>query len=324
MNVVTIGVGAGLVSALLIAVLAKATPLALLLFLLAPIPVLVVSLGWNHRSGLVASAVGGIAVALIAGPADGVAYALGTALPAWWLAYLAQLGRPLPDGTIEWYPLGRLLAWIAATAALTYLAAALVPEADFAAYEASSRQAAELLLRMQTGVRAPAPLPNFGEMPASEVIARLADAAPVFAAQGFVVVLLFYVWLSGKIVSVSGRLARPWPYLPATRMPRAVLIVPAAALIGASLLDGFPGVLAMALLGAFSMAFALQGLALIHATTVGRGGRFFVLAGTYLLILMSQGLILLALVLLGLLDTAFDLRARLKPRGKSGPGTPST
>src|SRR3712207_5193797 len=118
MNFVATGIGAGLVSALLTAVVIKATPLAAVLYLLAPIPVLIVSLGWNHRSGLVAAAVGGLAIAVFLSPLSGVAFALVTGLPAWWLAYLALLGRPNPDGSMEWYPLGRLLAWIAGTAAL--------------------------------------------------------------------------------------------------------------------------------------------------------------------------------------------------------------
>src|SRR5829696_1459657 len=112
MNSIAVGVGAGLVSALLIAVVAKATPVALLLFLHAPIPILIVTLGWRHRTGLVASAAGGIAIALALSPIEGVGFAVGTGLPAWWLGYLALLGKAQPSGAVDWYPLGRLLAWI--------------------------------------------------------------------------------------------------------------------------------------------------------------------------------------------------------------------
>jgi hypothetical protein len=68
MNFVATGIGAGLVSALLWAVVLKATPLAEVLYLLAPIPVLIVSLGWNHRSGLIAALVGGLAIAAFVSP----------------------------------------------------------------------------------------------------------------------------------------------------------------------------------------------------------------------------------------------------------------
>src|SRR5215204_5487917 len=102
MNFIVAGIGAGLVSALLTAVVLKATPLAAVLYLLAPIPVLIVSLGWNHRSGLVASAVGGLAIAAFLAPISGLGFAIVTALPAWWLSYLALLGRPGQDGVMEW------------------------------------------------------------------------------------------------------------------------------------------------------------------------------------------------------------------------------
>src|SRR5690349_9605017 len=150
MNFVATGIGAGLVSALLTAVIVKATPLAAVLYLLAPIPVLIVSLGWDHRSGLIAALVGGIAIALILSPISGLGFAIITALPAWWLSYLALLGRPGPDGAMEWYPIGRLLAWIAATAALTILAAGLISTGgDYGTFDQNARAVADAFVDTQ-------------------------------------------------------------------------------------------------------------------------------------------------------------------------------
>src|SRR5215218_9887174 len=120
-SLLAIGFGAGLASALLFAVVVTGSSLALLLSLVAPLPILIAALGWNHRAGLVATLAGAGAVALAFRPTAGLAYALGWALPAWWLAYLTLLARPQSDGAPEWYPLGRLLLWIAATAALVTL-----------------------------------------------------------------------------------------------------------------------------------------------------------------------------------------------------------
>lgn len=322
-NVVSVGIGAGLVSALLIAVVVKATALAVLLFLLAPIPILIVTLGWSHRAGLTAAAVGGIALALALSPLEGVAFAVGTALPAWWLGYLALLGRPNPDGTTEWYPLGRLLTWIAATAALTVLGTALVSAGDYETFHRRWRALAELFVRRQTGTPADAPLPDFGQIPAEDLIEQFATIAPMLAAQGFALILTLYVWIGAKIVSVSGRLPRPWPYIPALLMPRSTLLLLVGAVVMISF-GGFVRLFGFAVLGAMITAFGLQGLAGLHQITAGRSHRTALLSVAYVLIFLSQGTLVLALVSFGVLDTAFGLRRRLTLAGPPGsrPGPP--
>ena len=90
---------------------------------------------------------------------------------------------------------------------------------------------------------------------------------------------------------------------------------------------GFAGVFGLSLLGATLMAFGLQGLAGIHQVTLGRGGRTAMLTIAYLLLVLSQGMLFIALILFGIADTLFGLRARLKlppapPLG--GPGPRST
>jgi len=325
MNLVSAGVGAGLVSALLIAVVVKATALAVLLFLLAPIPILIVTLGWSHRAGLVAAAVGGLALALALSPLECLAFAVGTALPAWWLGYLALLGRPNPDGTVEWYPLGRLMAWIAATAALTVLATALLSAGDYETFHRRWRQLAEVFLRRQTGTPADAPLPDVGQMPASALVDQFATIAPMLAAQGFALILTLYVWVGAKIVHVSGRLPRPWPYIPAMMMPRSTLLMLVGAVVMASL-GGFVGLFGFAVLGALITAFGLQGLAGLHQVTAGRAHRTALLVVAYVFLFLSQGALVFALVLFGVADTAFGLRRRLAlpqaPGPRPGPPAP--
>src|SRR5687767_10387258 len=120
------GVGAGLTSALLFAVTATRSPIGMLLLYVAPLPVLIAALGWNHRSGLVAVAAGALASTVVFRLEVGIAFAVGVALPAWWLAYLALLGRPTADGSLEWYPLGRLLLWLGACSAGIAFAVAFV------------------------------------------------------------------------------------------------------------------------------------------------------------------------------------------------------
>ena len=333
-----LGVGAGLVAALLFSVLLKASALAILLYLLAPLPILIVGLGWSHRAGLAAVASGALALALLVSPYLGLAFAAYLALPAWWLAYLAMLGRPGPDGTLEWYPTGRLLAWVAGTAALAFVAIAVIASPDYDTFRTQLTEMSRRVVQMQIQRgRLPAPAPGKAadadaataetpkadapktDTPASsddltgEVADALATLAPALAAQGFAVLLTFYLWAAARIVQISGRLPRPWPDIPATAMPRAVLLVLAGA-FALALAPGFVGVLGVALMGALSAAFALQGLAAFHDRSRGRPGRLGLLVGLYVVLFLTQGLAMLALVLFGIADTALD-RRRSQPRG---------
>lgn len=312
MRTIAISVAAGLVSALLIAAGARANALAILLFLLAPLPILIVSLGWTHRAGLIAAAAGAGALALPVGGLAALGFLAWTGLPAWWLAYVALLGRPGADGAVEWYPIGRVLAWVAATATLALAAVVLISAGSFEAFQTQARDAAEAVLRAQTRTPRPEPLPEIGGRPAEAVAERFVAVAPLFVGQSFAFILAFHLWAAAKIVHLSGRLPRPWPHLPATTMPRAVLGVAALGL-GLLALGGFPGVLGLALLGALMAVFTLQGLALAHQRSARLRSRLAFLAGLYGLIVISQGAILIPVAIVGLADVAFGLRGAEAP-----------
>lgn len=352
---ISVGAGAGLVAALLFGVLLKGTTLSILLYLLAPLPILIVGLGWSHRAALAAVVSGALALALFVAPSLSLAFAAYLAIPAWWLAYLALLGRSTTDGAIEWYPTGRLLAWVAGTAALAFIAIAVIAAPDYDTFRSQLSTMSRRIVQVQVQRgRIPPPAqnapsneapagnaerpadsaasqPQGGEQPkpgttgetkadetkpddlASEVADALASAAPAIAAQGLTILFTFYLWAAARIVQISGRLLRPWPDLPSTMMPRSALLVFAAALTLA-MVPGYPGALGIALIGAFSAAFALQGLAAFHDRSRGRPGRFALLAGLYVLLFLTQGVAMLALILFGIADTALD-RRRPKPRG---------
>ena len=320
-KIIAVGIGAGLVSALLVMVVVKATTLALLLYFLAPIPILIVSLGWNHRAGLVAAATGALALFLAtSSPMSGVGFAIGTALPSWWLGYLALLGRPTAEGTIEWYPLGRLLGWIAATAALSLIAAAVLSTGGYEAFQQNAHAAGGAIVQMLLGGASGSDAAKLDQAQREQLTQGFAALLPLIAGQGITLFLAFYLWAAAKVVAVSGRLPRPWPFIPGVVMPRTILAAVVAAVV-LSFFGGFVGVFGLALIGALGTAFGLQGLASLHARTAGKPGRVPVLILTYLLMLLSQGALLIIFTLLGLIETAFGWRVR----ASGGPGArPST
>lgn len=328
-----IGIGAGLVSALLFGMLLKATPLALVLYLLAPLPILIVGLGWSSRAALAAAASGSLALALVVGPFLGLGFAAYLAVPAWWLAYLALLGRPNADGTLEWYPTGRLLGWTGGTAALAFIAIAVMSSPSHEAFQSQLRSLAGTIVKAQMRDVPAQPKPDASKPGAApdadrpdaakdgsttapaeaEAHADLADAlarvVPAFAANGLALLLTFYLWASARIVQLSGRLPRPWPDIPATIMPRAMLGLLGIAVILA-FAPGYAGVLGTALVGSVSAVFALQGLAAFHDRSRGRPARGAMLFGLYLILFFTQGVALIVLTLFGLADTALNRRRR--------------
>lgn len=342
-----IGIGAGLVSALLFGVLLKGTLLSIILYLLAPLPILIVGLGWSHKAALVAAVTGAVALSFLQ-PFLGLGFLAYLALPAWWLAYLALLGRPNAEGGMEWYPTGRLLAWTAGTAGLAFVAIAVIASPNFETFQTQLRGMTRTLVKMQGQPRpappaaAPAGAPSTGEnssssepqatppdsdakaAPSAEagtdqqnaVADALAAIAPGLATQGLAVLLTFYLWAAARIVRISGRLPRPWPDIPSTAMPRSVLGILGGACVLA-MLPGYAGVLGVCLIGALTAAFAMQGLAAFHDRSRNRPGRLALLFGLYLILFFTQGVALFALTLFGLADTAFNRRRPKEDAGRT-------
>jgi hypothetical protein len=302
-------------------VVVTGSPLGIILSYVAPLPVLIGALGWNHRSGLVATAVGGLATALAFRPEAGLAFVIGSALPAWWIAYLALLGRPNADGSLEWYPLGRLLLWVAASAAvITFVGALALGSWDYGTYRDALRSTIENVIRIQLHVPAETPLPpTFGGVPREQFLEALVGAVPFLAATAFALVLALNLWIAAKVVAISQRLPRDWPVIPATRMPHSALMLLAGA-VAVSFVPGLVGVLALAFAGGLLMAFALQGLALLHHVSRGRPGRTGLLVGAYILLAFIAHTFLPLLALAGIADTAVDLRRRF-PGGAPPPTT---
>ncbi|GAU84905.1 DUF2232 domain-containing protein [Bosea sp. BIWAKO-01] len=299
-----VGIGAGLVSALLFAVVITGSPLAILLYSAAPLPIFIAALGWNHRAGLVATAAGAITGMVALSFAAGLNFALIVALPAWWIAYLALLARNDGTGVAEWYPLGHLLVWIAAIAALTTVGSALVMTTDYDTYRTVIARVIENLLSEMVRSRLIA-LP--ADVKVSELALTLAPAVPVGIGASFVTTIVANLWLAAKAVQVSGRLPRPWPFIPATTVPRQALILLGLAM-AVGTLGGFIGVAGAAMTGALLAAFMFSGLATIHDLTRGKAWRGPALISVYLALVIMQALLTPLLSLAGIVDSLLGRR----------------
>jgi hypothetical protein len=306
-----IALAAGAASALMFASVISGVLFSIVLFYLAPLPLMVAAIGW----GPIWATIGGIAAAIGLGTVFGlsycIAFAVAVALPAWWLGHLVMLGRPTvtdaplenaapaDSPAMEWYPVGRVLIWIAGLAALTTFAALLTLGTDAASITGSLHRGVSRVL-------------GSAEVPVSPDLDQWIDAmiriAPGAAATFATVTLSLNLWLAAKVTASSGLLRRPWPDLKALVLPPMTLAALFAA-IGFCFAGGLVAILAVIVTSTLLMAYALTGFAVLHTLTLALRSRPFWLGSTYALVMMFFWP-LLAMVVLGLADAAFGLRQR--------------
>ncbi len=324
----TLGIGAGAAAALLFASVTSGSLLSVLLFYIAPLPIMIAGLGWSHWSALIGAVTGGLAVAALFGPLFFFGFLATAGLPGWWLSYLAMLARPAGargDGgtgaapALEWYPPGRLVVWSAGLAVLLIVLAVPNFGMDAETFRASMHQALSELLQIETGTQPGDTLAVPGINNAQKLLDFLTTALPLAAAVIATITNAFNLWLAGSIVRFSGRLMRPWPDLAAMRFPRPLALVLAGAAL-VSFLGGLPGIISGALVAALLMAYGILGFAVLHTITKGMSARLFLIGGVYAAVLVI-GWPVFALCLLGLIETVIDLRARIA-RARGTPPTP--
>jgi len=316
--IIPIGLAAGCASALMFASIISGALISLLLFYLAPLPLMVAALGW----GPIAATIGGIVAAsglgLIFGLPYCIAFVITVALPAWWLGHLALLGRPFTDPAagngaapaapqFEWYPAGRILLWISGFAALTTIAAMLTLGSDSETITGSLRSG---LMRILGSRDAASP----GDI--ERWVTALAIIAPAAATLVAMMTLTLNLWLAGKITVTSGRLQRPWPDLKSAELPPMTLVALCVAL-AFCFIGGIVAMFAQIATTALMMAYGLTGFAVLHTLTLALKSRLFWLCCTYAIV-VAFGWPVLAMIALGLADAVFGLRQRYL-RGKPPP-----
>jgi hypothetical protein len=324
---ILIGIGAGAASALLSLSLVSGSPISLLLVFIASLPILIVTIGWSGSVGLIAVAAAAIGLGLIVDWRLPLSYVVSVGAPAWWLGYLAMLARPaeVPEdaeqsgeqppapAALEWYPVGRLVVWTAILGAAGIVI--LVPYLGFdkQTFDATLREFFQRMLRAQPGPDGTLQIPNVRNPKA--LLDILVLAAPPAAALGGTIMFMANLWLAGRIALMSGRLRRPWPDIPSMELPVAAAGIVAAAL-AASFLPDILGLIGGVIAAAMLIAYGVYGLAVVHAITRGLSGRVVILGVIYAVLLL-QGWPILILSLVGLIDTAVDIRGRVaRWRGK--------
>lgn len=312
---------AGAASALMFASIVSGALISLVLVYLAPLPLMLAAIAWGPLCGALGGLVATLVIAGALSPPLALGYGLAFALPGWWLGHLAMLGRPLASGIagsdaaslqVEWYPLGRILLWIAALATLLTAGSLYSLGSDASAISDAMRRGFAKILSLVSETTVTESDPRVGLMVA---------VIPVLVAASQMATLTLNLWLAAKVAAVSGRLHRPWPDLSGTSLPPMTLVALCVAL-AFSFFSGMTGILSVVVTTVLMMAYALVGLAVLHTITRDLANRGFWLATAYAILLMfSVSLVLLTA--LGLADAVFGFRERFL-RNRQPPPLPTT
>ncbi len=333
--------GSGLATALLfLAARQQGAFAALMLASLAPLPIMIATLGFGHLTGLGAAMAAPVTIAafvsaanaaafstkvLLAAGLNGLIFAVALSLPVWGLAWLATTGQsqvflpwlrgflhsavpePIEKPTAQLrYPFGDMLLAIAIIAVFIVSIVLVIWVTHQGSYTAALASAAAHVEPMIIEMIGPRDLPKTLDL---MTLAKLViELMPAVAACLITFALTANLWLAGRVVELSHRLAYPWPDIPHNlRVPRILALV-LAVCCGLAFLHGLPGAVARTAAASLGILFVLQGLAVVHDVTRGMRFRTSLLCGLYLAIgfLMPWPLVIFAVI--GLVDAALSLR----------------
>jgi hypothetical protein len=319
MTTILIALAAGIASATMFASIVSGALASLLLFYLAPLPLMVAALGWGSTAALVGGLFASAGLAALFSFTYMAAFMLTIALPAWWLGHLALLARPMSNDpqlanmvpALDWYPVGRVLVWTVVFASITTFAALLTLGTDDTSISAGLRRGLEAVM----GVR----MTDSPQGDRDRVLDILVSIAPGAATIIAIVTLTLNLWLAAKITATSGRLRRPWPDLRTTMLPKTAMAALAAA-IALCFAGGIVAIAAQVISSALMMVYAMTGFATLHTLMQTFSGRSFVLGSVYAATIFI-GWPLIGMISLGLADAIFGIRQSYWIR--RGPPTPT-
>lgn len=317
-----IGIGAGLVAAALFASLATNSTLAVTLFYLTPLPILLAGIGWGVRAAQLAFATAALLVGLILNLTTAVAFTLYIGLPGVVLSHLMLLRREIPASgasdavpagvapAVEWYPLGRIIAWASLMAGALVTLGLVMLGGDGEGYRHAVKAMFDenALKQLQTVLGA-----DFGQEQFDRFVERFTRyILPAFAGGFWLLVMLANLWLAAKSAAISGQLSRPLPSFAGLDYPPLLLagFAAAAALTFASGLMGLTGT---AFLGGFACAYLILGLAVVHVMAAGSQLKLLMLGLLYTGLFLTPWVAPI-LVLMGLTEPILQLRRRVMQR----------
>jgi len=300
---VAIAVLCGGVSASLYLALLLSSPGAMILVYLTQLPLFFAGLWFGAAAAAIAGLSGAVVLFAAGDILAAAIFAALNAVPVVVLVRQALLARRDADGTLVWYPPGRLTIWVAALG-ISGIGIALLLLGGPEGLQATLRDViARALDRLSAS----------GVPDRDRVAATLAGLIPGIAAASWMVMAIINGALAQGLLARFGLAWRPSPDLAQLGLPRWLTLALGVAVLATLLGDSWR-FLGINLIIALSVPFCLGGLAVLHAAVrrLPHPGialvAFYTLAGMF-------GWPLLVAAALGLVEAWLGLRRRLAPQG---------
>ncbi len=297
----------GVAAAVIFAVVSRGGLGALMMALVAPLPIMIVAMGFGVVHGATTALLATVILSFWPHPVIGMIYAMLVALPAWTAAYAAS-GAPrsrrdvIQSNHAAWGVLAP--AAIVATAVVAWI---IVSTINFGSFDAAL---SEIQARVFLALEELAKRQDIqGKFDAKELSGHIARAIPAAVASYAVLIHAANLWLGARIAQGSQLLTRPWPDIAnELRFPRIVGGVFASGM-ALSFFDGPSGAIGLVLTSVTGLLMAFQGLAVIHVYLRGSKSSVLTLSIIYF-VLGLLGWPLVIFTLLGLADLVFNYRGR--------------
>ncbi|MBM3555834.1 MAG: DUF2232 domain-containing protein [Alphaproteobacteria bacterium] len=278
------------------------SPGAFVFAYLATLPLFLtgLALGWGPTA--LAGAVATLVVAFGTDAWPALWYATIDAIPAAILVRQALLWRAEENGAVTWYPPGLLATWICGYAGAVLLALALWFSGEPNGLEGRIENAIGPALQRLSMI-----MPVRIE---DEATKTLIAVMPMGVSVSWAIMLGVNMALAQGLLGRFGKALRPAPRL--VEYGLGPLMTLAFALgLAASFLDGTTRLVGLAVAGTTGLAYAVAGIALVHALAARTGDRRkWVLALFYIGFLLFYVWALPALMVMGLADQWLGLRRR--------------
>ncbi|MDC9701806.1 MAG: DUF2232 domain-containing protein [Alphaproteobacteria bacterium] len=240
-----------------------------------------------------------------------------------WFVYLSSLSRLSsgPSSALCWYPVERLLFWMASFACLGVLFVIFMFNIDEQVIQEGIRLMIVELREIFPDSQKLFGSPSEEDFFFSGLVKRIAYLTPSFAVFWWMLIHISCLYLAGRISCILKLQRRPFPDLNMISVPENAIFAMGAGLLFVLMGSHFTSSLALAITTGFAFVHLLSGLSVVHFFTRGVSFRSQLLFFFYLLLFFQFWLSFL-LVFLAIFDVLFDLRD--KSGNKRGGKPPTT